>query len=469
MIETLFKIKWRNEPLKNELLIFVVAVLALSALLQWASSYLGYKRYFLSVELVFAFALYFVGAKWLAIFAAIAAIAQELFLGMASILYLFDYDQVLTISGFAFDANLKYVAMVGVILFSSALLICAAFKQLNFLRWQSFVVVVTAFVICQVFVSLREGNFIYPTVASRNGLVLGSSTFFVREVLTINRAAFDLKSHDNVDYIPIKYPSAANQAFGGDTPYKKTLFIVAESWGLPKNRAVLDQQIISLRGNEKIQLLSLGSINAVGVTAFAEFRELCGKVPTKLHMHKISKLAVGECLPEKLKNLGFKTMSVHGASKHMYDREIWYPVMGFEKMFFDEDLRQISGSRCYSFPGSCDRNLFQFVSKSLTGDEKKFLYWMTLNSHVPYDRRDIFSYRKEPCNAVFGDAYTDQLCNYQNLQTQFFEGLSSMLKRAEIKDVEVVMVGDHAPLFNDEDSRSRFEAKQVPMLHLRVK
>ncbi|MCY1376772.1 hypothetical protein D9M69_642890 [compost metagenome] len=94
-----------------------------------------------------------------------------------------------------------------------------------------------------------------------------------------------------------------------------------------------------------------------------------------------------------------------------------------------------------------------------------FLYWLTLNSHIPYDRRDVANYREGLCRAVFGATYNEQLCGYQNLHVQFFEHLARLAEDGSMRGVEVVVVGDHAPIFNDSASRARFEQEQVPMLH----
>ncbi|MDT4882315.1 hypothetical protein FQZ97_1182560 [compost metagenome] len=61
------------------------------------------------------------------------------------------------------------------------------------------------------------------------------------------------------------------------------------------------------------------------------------------------------------------------------------------------------------------------------------------------------------------------LCNYQNLHVQFFEGLAKLLQDEALRGVKVVVVGDHAPIFYDDETRGRFEPEQVSMLHFTVK
>ena len=65
--------------------------------------------------------------------------------------------------------------------------------------------------------------------------------------------------------------------------------------------------------------------------------------------------------------------------------------------------------------------------------------------------------------------YGDQLCNYQNLHVQFFEQLAKLVEDKSLRGVEVVVVGDHAPLFNGTESRNQFFKDRVPVLHFFVR
>lgn len=87
---------------------------------------------------------------------------------------------------------------------------------------------------------------------------------------------------------------------------------------------------------------------------------------------------------------------------------------------------------------------------------------------MPYDRRDVARYMDALCDVWPTGEYGNQLCRYQNLHVQFFESLATLVEDASLNGVEVVVVGDQAPIFNDSASRARFELEQVPMLHFTV-
>ena len=349
------------------------------------------------------------------------------------------------------------------------MLFWGAIHSLKMVGWGRVFVLLIVLTLFQGVLSFRDGNFFNPSLSERKDLLFGSSTYFIHELLDMNGKLFNLRSHENTDYIEIQQPSAAMISLREEKLSSKVLFIIAESWGQSRNPLVIENQIQALRNSDKIQEVRLDAIDAFGVTAFAEFRELCGKIPTKLNLRKIAQSTLGECLPAKLKKQGYKTVSVHGAHGTMYDRLMWYPVVGFENMVFKEALPFSKEVQCYSFPGYCDRYLFDVVLNKLTSDEKVFLYWLTLNSHTPYDRRDIVNYQEDTCKLLFDKAHSEQLCNYQNLHTQFFEQLAALIEKNSMSGVEVVVVGDHAPIFNDDLSRELFEPKTVPMLHFLVK
>src|SRR5690606_3486330 len=144
-------------------------------------------------------------------------------------------------------------------------------------------------------------------------------------------------------------------------------------------------------------------------------RELCGVYPNYFNLASVTD-GFDDCLPNRLKKLGYSTSAIHGAVGTMYDRVRWYPRAGFEIMTFYES-REWAG-RCYSFPGACDIEIFQVVKEQLSVEGKLFVYWLTLNSHSTYDLRDVSKYVFD-CRA-YEVAEDTQSCRNLKLQAQFF-------------------------------------------------
>lgn len=453
-------------------------LLALYALLNLAfhglSLYFGYKRHFFGAELLLALLLFALGWKRLGAVALVVALVLELALGLSSVFYLFEKDQLWDMVEFLFEARLSYLAALALLPVVAAAAVWAAMRIQQGVGRRRQMVLVQVLVALgllqgQWVLSSEAQTFFTPTLADRPRLLFGSAAHFMREVMVMNRLAIiGDRADEHAEYVPIQHPSATQKVWHGGLPSAhRVLLVVAEGWGLPKEPAVLERQIAPLRRSPHVQALRLDAIHARGATAAGELRELCWVVPTRLNFRKMTPEKVGDCLPAQLRRQGYATVGVHGSYRAMYRRTLWWPQIGLSETLFKEDI-PLAQEPCHSFPGHCDRHLLDTVKSRLEGD-KAFVYWLTLNSHMPYDRRDVAHYREALCDVWPAGEYWDQLCRYQNLHVQFFEGLAALAADEAMKGVEVMVVGDHAPLFNDDDSRERFSRDQVPVLHFVVR
>ncbi|PKO29842.1 MAG: hypothetical protein CVU36_11055 [Betaproteobacteria bacterium HGW-Betaproteobacteria-9] len=448
------------------LLLFVVISMGFQAL----SLHFGYKRHLFSAELLASFVLISVGMKRLGAAVLVVAVILEIMLGMASIFILFEAVQVVDMAGFLFQARAEYLwgfflALTLALVFTwMAARICTEKPSKKIYLLQLLVVV--GLFQYQWVLSAEHNTFFSPTFAERKNLIFGSAMHFTREAMHVNKGVVIGNGAEDAEYVPIKNASAARTIWKDVPTSSRILFIIAESWGFPRDQAVLESQIQSLRMSPRVNNLEVGGIHAIGATVAGELREICGLIPTRLNFRKLTSEAVGECLPMLMAKKGYRTVGVHGANGVMYHRLQWWPEVGFSELIFREAL-PLAVSDCHSFPGYCDRDLVEVVAQKLQND-KAFVYWLTLNSHVPYDRRDIAMYREELCHGVFKEVYEEQLCNYQNLHVQFFEGLSRLIDSENLKGLEVVVVGDHSPVFSNESSRAKFERTKVPMIHFYV-
>lgn len=250
---------------------------------------------------------------------------------------------------------------------------------------------------------------------------------------------------------------------GNQGPAERLLLIVVESWGVPREADIqkaLLRPLYTLANGR----LEQGVLPFDGVTVGGELRELCQLVPNHFNFSSAVSGLEG-CLPNKLKAQGYRTLSMHGAVSLMYDRHDWYPLAGLEENIFYES--RVWPRRCYSFPGACDLDMMGEISSYFSGDGKRFMYWLTLNSHSMYDARDIRSDAFD-CEA-FGVELDSRGCRHLKLQAQFFEGLGRLLSSKDMHDVHVLLVGDHRPLLIESKGyKAMFEYGQVPWVSLVV-
>jgi Sulfatase len=451
----------------------LLAFAAICSVWQFVASQFGFKRYLVGAEFAVSVVCLALGWRLLATVLFLGSVLLEFALGAVSMLKLFDLQQLVTMGGFAVQANAQYLlmALAGLLLLGG--LWCGLAHWMPSRPTPGLATVGAVLLLAQSGMSFADGNFWRPAVAPQERLLLGSAALYVSEQLEINRQVFELGRHDNVEYVTIKHPSAVQTVWPQGPVASKVLLVIAESWGQPLEPSWIRAQLEPLNQllGEKLPLrdMSVGSVHALGVTAFAEFRELCGRLPTKLNLKEISRERVGDCLPSVLGDRGYRTTSVHGAAGSMYERQSWYPPLGFQTLLFSDQLTGKTQLRCHSFPGLCDRELTGAIRERFMADSPVFVYWLSLNSHIPYDARDLATEQPALCQVLNSHVSSDQLCHYHQLHRQFFEGLARLLSSPVMSGAEVLVVGDHAPPFNSTAARRAFASDRVPYVHIRVR
>lgn len=255
------------------------------------------------------------------------------------------------------------------------------------------------------------------------------------------------------------------------SPYSdKILFIVAESWGELRNPLAQKEILKNVEAQQHyLDFINSGTSRALGATVVGELRELCGLklANSGFALGKLDNKQYVTCLPNILKAKNYQTIALHGTSGLLYDRVEWYPKAGFQQALFGENFMQLR--RCAAFKGACDSALMGEVVNIFRQYQKKqlFFYWMTLTSHQPYAKQDIYNNRfdcKKFAMNPKGDA-----CRNAQLQTQFFDDLAQMIQNPELQGTEVIVVGDHQPPMWGEDDISQIIPWKISWLHLRVK
>jgi phosphoglycerol transferase MdoB-like AlkP superfamily enzyme len=247
---------------------------------------------------------------------------------------------------------------------------------------------------------------------------------------------------------------------------KRLLLIVNESWGYAYRESVQRAVLKHIeQQSHNFLFYQQGHLPFVGATVAGELRELCRLHQTSLNLQDVE-TGFEPCLANRLKAQGYQTIGMHGAFSTMYDRNMWYPRAGFQKTIFYESKQW--PHRCYSFPGACDADLFAEIKQAFKQTGPVFFYWMTLNTHADYDLRDLKTSRLS-CAAIGVDPNTEGCRNLQ-LQAQFFDHLADVLKSPEMHDVEVIVVGDHAPpMFDISANFFTYKSGDVAWLHLKTR
>lgn len=252
-----------------------------------------------------------------------------------------------------------------------------------------------------------------------------------------------------------------------DTASRKLLLIVVESWGQMKDQRLQDAMLKPLlTEQERFQRVETGRTAGDQATVEAELRYLCGLAARHLNLEPVTE-GFEQCLPWQLKARGYTTTAIHAANGGMHARKFWYPRAGFDTILFRDTAPW--KTRCHSFPGACDREIMEStLPVSFAGKDRQFVYWMTLNTHAPYDERDLWLDAFD-CAGYQLPEHGDT-CRMSKLHAQFFHQLAEVLAQPAMRGADVFIVGDHSPPVIDRDEFKRhFIDDVVPYVHLRVK
>ena len=250
-------------------------------------------------------------------------------------------------------------------------------------------------------------------------------------------------------------------------PYNIVVILV-ESQGLLNNEGDMRRVLAPLidPAIQERYLVARGEVHFYGSTMFAEMRTLCRiympyAIPTKLP-------GLERCLPNMLRRLGYETVSFHGYHRWFYQRELWYPTVGFQRIYFADEMQQFSPPKCGTlFAGTCDLWIADRVEQELLmpGKKRKFIYWLTLNSHLPVD-----SVLASESN--FDCAGTETLredvgpCELAQIHFRLYTRIAQIMLNEKLPPTRFIIVGDHVPPFVTLSARALYDNGRVPYVDL---
>jgi hypothetical protein len=204
-----------------------------------------------------------------------------------------------------------------------------------------------------------------------------------------------------------------------------------------------------------------------GSTTSGEVRELCGRWGDYPEIVA----ADPRCLPAALAQQGYRTSAVHAFTPGFFDRTRWYPLIGFQRMLFGEELMAQGARFCPNvFPGACDRDVPRIIAEELAASRTpQFVYWLTLNSHLPVlENRELGT---QDCRELGPELDGDlpMICRLFALWGSTADALVEAVSRPDFPPTHILIVGDHMPPFTEQKSRLQFDPEHVPWILLRHK
>lgn len=247
------------------------------------------------------------------------------------------------------------------------------------------------------------------------------------------------------------------------------VLVLVESLGVPQfdpGRALFDADW-DRKEWRKTYDVSHGKVEYFGSTTNAELRELCGAWGSYANFN----FEKANCLPEKLKAAGYDTTAIHSFKGDFFDREKWWPRLGFNREVFQSQLEAQGVRDCGGvFPGACDVDIPARIDAALkSGGKPKFVYWLTLNSHLPVLEDDTLG--TNDCT-YGGKAMTDlslRLCRLFVVHHNLSEALNKLIMDPALPPTDFLIVGDHMPPYYQRYARERFDQEHVPWILLRAR
>jgi hypothetical protein len=246
---------------------------------------------------------------------------------------------------------------------------------------------------------------------------------------------------------------------------RNVILVMVEGLGYltdPTARRQIDAPLFETPITDKYRVTT-GSVVYYGSTTSGEMRELCDTREPYLDFTK----AHGQsCLPGRLRTRGYATMAVHAFHHTMFERDEWYPVIGFDKEVFGEELVKATHRLCgNAFRGVCDADLPPIIAQEATFSKKpKFIYWLTLNTHIPVAPGQAlanFGCAKDP--GIFHHVH---VCDMAELWHDVFAAVSKLALDPGIGPADILIVGDHSPPLWSRRARAQFEPGLVAWYRL---
>jgi Sulfatase len=250
------------------------------------------------------------------------------------------------------------------------------------------------------------------------------------------------------------------------------VLIVVEAMGVPKNNPEMSRLLFApLLGNPAVQArydFKQGTAPYYNSTTAGEIRELCGRWGDYYDL--LDRKDDG-CLPTTFAKKGYDTLAMHSFTGSFFKRETWYPNIGFAKREFDKDMMNAGAGKCGGvFPGACDRQIPAQIGAKLRAAEKPmFLYWLTLNSHLPVPAG--LNLNVDNCERISPTLKAEfpQICRQFAIYTDIQVALAKEIGADDFPDADILLVGDHMPPYFDRHHRTQFDPANVPWLYLRRK
>jgi phosphoglycerol transferase MdoB-like AlkP superfamily enzyme len=221
-------------------------------------------------------------------------------------------------------------------------------------------------------------------------------------------------------------------------PFKNLIVIQVES---------MDYSVLCLKSNGKKVMPFLDSMknhsiiekitkNDIMGSASSDYNIIVGAKTSKAapyYLHPFFNFSKLEALPKKLTK--FKSAAYHGCTGNFFSRRIPYMEMGFQKIYFLEDLEPFGFEK--KFMGINDGDVFKFAINQLNTNlnDNNFIFIITLTSHYDFMMTPLKNIYPNGQDDTLGKKYINSINYLDQCLLELYEKLPD--------DTVIILYGDH--------------------------
>lgn len=255
----------------------------------------------------------------------------------------------------------------------------------------------------------------------------------------------------------------------GVKPERNVMLVMVEALGVPQGNAEMSRLLFARYDDPAVRSrfeISRGTTTYYNSTTAGEVRELCGRWGD---YYDLLDRSDPTCLPARLAEMGMSTHAYHSFTGDFFDRAAWYPNIGFAEQSFAAELVAGGAEMCGGvFPGACDRDVPRQLTKQLKGsDGPQFVYWLTLNTHLPVPHGGNLG--AGDCSKLAPGLAADypMICRQFALWDDLDAALIGEITASDFPPTDILLVGDHMPPYFDRHQRRQWAPDRVPWMLLR--
>ena len=266
----------------------------------------------------------------------------------------------------------------------------------------------------------------------------------------------------------LKTPSITFSSFSKDTVGNQ-MTIVVESWGAFADSVLQDRFQASLIHifNKEGYGVTTGLTKYFGSTTAAGMRELTNSNGGYGYYMNPQNAKSHKSIFNYKNEQGYETFAFHPFTGRMFSRSIWWKNLGANHIYFRDNYvveHPLSANNIDEeahFPSVKDEAFFDYINDKTKNISKKYVYFLTVNSHLPYKHHTQEIHPDTSLlikNLPISEEAQSQLSHIKN----FIVYVAQHLNPNHCD--KVIIVGDHLPPFPGLRERRFYKEGKVPYL-----